>query len=321
MTGLPSVDRVTLSHDTSTRTGGLRLVLASQVCVQFGAAVAAGLFPRAGALGVVSLRLGLAALVLLAVCRPALRGHGRAGWTVIVGFGAALATMNSLFYEAIARIPLGAAVTFEVLGPLALTVVTSRRPLSWVWAGLALAGVVLLGRDGLHDLDPLGVACALGAGATWACYIVLSQRTGDRFGGLDGLALAMAVGAALALPPGVFTAGATLVEPAVLGIGAAVALLSSLLPYSLELLALRRMRAATFAILMSLAPAIAATAGVVVLGQSLGVLTVVAIGLVVAASAGAVASAQRPAGSPSWLYAYLGRAVGLASHFARERTT
>lgn len=259
---------------------------------QFGAAVAALLFPEAGAAGMVSLRLALSALLLLAFCRPAVRGYKRADWGVIVCFGLAVGTMNLLFYQAIDRIPLGPAVTLEVLGPLTLSVLTARRKISWLWAGLALGGVALLGRGGFAELNAAGVAFALGAGAMWAAYIIFSARTGSRFPKVDGLALALTLGAVLSLPFGVVDAGATLVEPRILLLGASVAVLSSVLPYSLELLALRRMPAPTFAVLLSLAPAIAATAGFVVLGQSLTPVEAVAIALVIAASAGAVRTSE-----------------------------
>lgn len=268
--------------------GPVGLVLAGGISVQFGGALAVTLMPRAGALGVVALRLLVAAVVLLLVCRPRLRGHSRADWGTVVAFGVAMAGMNGLFYEAVARIPLGPAVTLEVLGPLALSVLTSRRALNLVWAGLALAGVFLLSGGGFGGLDPVGVVFALGAGAMWATYITFSARTGRRFPQADGLALAMAVGAVLFLPLGVAEAGSRLIDPVTVGLGAAVALLSSVLPYTLELLALRRLPAPTFAIMMSLEPAIAATAGFLVLGQALSPVEAVAIALVIAASMGAV---------------------------------
>jgi inner membrane transporter RhtA len=276
--------------------GPVGLVLAGGISVQFGGALAVTLMPRAGALGVVALRLLVAAVVLLVVCRPRLRGHSRADWGTVVVFGAAMAAMNGLFYQSLDRIPLGPAVTLEVLGPLALSVVASRRALNLVWAALALAGVFLLsGGGGGHGesggfgaLDPAGVAFALGAGAMWAAYIVFSARTGRRFPQADGLALAMAVGALLFLPLGLVESGAKLADPVTLGLGAAVAMLSSVLPYTLELLALRRLPASTFAILMSLEPAIAATAGFLILDQALTTVQAAAIALVVAASMGAV---------------------------------
>ncbi|WP_445185845.1 EamA family transporter [Pseudonocardia sp. Cha107L01] len=268
--------------------GAVGLVLGGALSVQFGAAVAALLFPRAGVSGVVTLRLVIAAAVLLAVCRPRPRGYGRRDWLLIGGFGTALAGMNTLIYEAIDRIPLGAAVTLEVLGPLALSVIAGGRPTRWLWGLLALCGVVLLQGGGVHGLDLGGVGFALGASVMWAAYILLSARTGRRFPRADGLALAMTAAAVLTLPLGVATAGSALFDPVTLGLGAAVAGLSSVLPYTLELLALRRMPTSTFAVLVSLGPAIAAVAGLLVLGQSLAAGQVAAIVLVVAASAGAV---------------------------------
>ncbi|MFD7166916.1 EamA family transporter [Streptomyces violascens] len=268
--------------------GPVALVVAGGISVQFGAAVAVTLMPRAGAAGVVTLRLVAAALVLMLVCRPKLRGHSRADWGTVVAFGVAMAGMNGLFYQAVDRIPLGVAVTLEVLGPLALSVFASRRLVNVLWAALALAGVVLLGGGGFGSLDAVGVAYALGAGACWAVYILFSARTGRRFPQADGLALAMAVAAVLFLPIGIAQAGGKLLVPTTMALGAAVAVLSSVLPYTLELLALRRLPASTFAILMSLEPAIAATAGFLILGQALSWPQALAIGLVIGASMGAV---------------------------------
>ncbi|MGP3735177.1 EamA family transporter [Streptomyces sp. GDS52] len=268
--------------------GPVGLVLAGGISVQFGGALAVTLMPRAGALGVVTLRLLVAAVVLLLVCRPRLRGHSRADWTTVIVFGLAMAGMNGLFYQSVARIPLGTAVTLEVLGPLALSVLASRRAINFVWAGLALAGVALLGGGGFGSLDPVGAAYALGAGVMWAAYIIFSARTGRRFPQADGLALAMGVAALVFLPLGIAESGTKLLDPTVLGLGAAIAVLSSVLPYTLELLALRRLPASTFAILMSLEPAIAAAAGFLILSQALTLTEAAAIALVIAASMGAV---------------------------------
>ncbi|WP_282694827.1 EamA family transporter [Streptomyces sp. CC208A] len=272
----------------SRRLGPVALVVAGGLSVQFGAALAVLLMPRAGALGVVTLRLALAALVLLAVCRPKVRGYGRADWGTVVAFGTAMAGMNVLFYQSVDRIPLGAAVTLEVLGPLILSVVVSRRLVNLLWAGLALGGVALLGGGGFDRLDPLGAGFALAAGAMWATYIVFSARTGRRFPQADGLALAMAFGAVLTLPFGIAEAGGALLVPSTVALGLGVALLSSVLPYTLELLALRSLPAPTFAVLMSLEPAIAAGAGFLVLHQVLSVTDALAIALVIGASIGAV---------------------------------
>ncbi|MEV6192586.1 EamA family transporter [Streptomyces sp. NPDC051920] len=268
--------------------GPVGLVLAGGISVQFGGALAVTLMPRAGALGVVTLRLLAAAVILLLFCRPRLRGHSRTDWGTVVVFGIAMGAMNGLFYESVARIPLGAAVTLEVLGPLALSVFASRRAVNAVWAGLALCGVFLLSGGGFGSLDPLGVAFALGAGAMWAAYIVFSARTGRRFPQADGLALAMAVAALLFLPLGIAESGTRLLDPTTVALGSAVAVLSSVLPYTLELLALRRLPASTFAILMSLEPAIAATAGFLILDQALTATQAAAIALVIGASMGAV---------------------------------
>jgi inner membrane transporter RhtA len=263
-------------------------VLAGGISVQFGGALAVSLMPRTGALGVVTLRLLVAALVLLVVCRPRVRGHSRTDWGTVIVFGITMAAMNGLFYQSIARIPLGPAVTLEVLGPLTLSVLASRRLVNVVWAGLALAGVFLLSGEGFGDLDPLGVVFALAAGAMWAAYIVFSARTGRRFPQADGLALAMVVAAVLFLPLGAVESGTRLLDPVTIALGGAVAILSSVLPYTLELLALRRLPASTFAIMMSLEPAIAATAGFLILDQSLSATQSLAIALVIAASMGAV---------------------------------
>ncbi|MET9436157.1 EamA family transporter [Streptomyces sp. NPDC006551] len=281
------------------RLGPVALVVAGGLSVQFGSALAVLLMPRAGALGVVTLRLVLAAAVLLIVCRPKVRGYGRADWGTVVAFGTAMAGMNILFYQAADRIPLGAAVTLEVLGPLALSVVASRRLVNLLWAGLALGGVVLLSGGGFDRLDPVGAAFALAAGAMWATYIVFSARTGRRFPQADGLALAMAFGAVLSLPLGLAEAGDKLFVPSTIGLGLAVALMSSVLPYTLELLALRRLPAPTFAILMSLEPAIAATAGFLLLSQALAVTDALAIALVIAASMGAVRTQMKRAEAPA----------------------
>ncbi|WP_394553304.1 DMT family transporter [Agromyces sp. MMS24-JH15] len=273
--------------------GATALVVIGLACQEVGASIAVLLFPTAGPIGMVTLRLGFSAIVLLLLARPRLRGHGASAWGTVAAFGLALALMNALFYLSIERIPLGAAVTIEVLGPLALSVATNRRWSAVVWAGLAAAGVLLLGQGSFGHLDPVGVVLAAGAGATWAAYILLSARTGRSFAGLDGLAIAMAIGALAMLPFGVWTTGAVLIRPDVLALGLAVALLSSTIPYALELIALRRLPASTFAILMSLAPAMAAVAGLILLGQSFTWVGALAVALVIAASIGAVLTAAR----------------------------
>ncbi|SDO27485.1 inner membrane transporter RhtA [Nakamurella panacisegetis] len=272
------------------KAGAIGLFLGGAFSVQFGAGVAVLLFPKAGPLGTVTLRLVVSAVLMLAVCRPSLRERNRGDWLTVLGFGAALAGMNGLFYQAIDRIPLGAAVTLEVLGPLALSVITNRRLISWLWAGLALAGVVLLS-DGLTGLNLPGVLFALGTGVFWAAYVLLSGRTGARFSGADGLALSLGVAAVLILPFGLLTAGSVLLHPDVFGPGAAVAVLSSMIPYTLELFALRTLSASTFSVLLALAPAVAAVSGFLILGQALTVRDLVAMALVIVAGAGAVLTA------------------------------
>ncbi|GAA2993910.1 inner membrane transporter RhtA [Actinokineospora diospyrosa] len=271
---------------------GVGMVLGALVAQMIGAALAARLFPQAGAAGMVALRLGLGAVLLCLVCRPKVRGYSRADWLVVLAFGAVLACMNMCFYQAIARIPLGAAVALEVLGPLTLSVVAAKRASSWMWAALAAGGVALLGRGGFDRLDPIGVGFVLVAGVLWACYILLAARSGSRFPKADGLALALAVSAAFSLPIGLADAGARLFNPVVLALGVAVAVLASVLPYTLELLALRKLTPSTFAVLTSLAPALAAAAGFFLLDQTLALTDIAAIGLVVAACAGAVRTAS-----------------------------
>lgn len=275
--------------------GAVGLVAFGLVCQEVGASFAVLLFPAIGAIGMVSIRLAFSAIVLLAVARPRLLGHTRQDWLTVIAFGAVLALMNAVFYEALARVPLGATITIEVLGPLVLSVVISRRASSWFWAVLAFVGVALLGRGSFGVLDPVGVAFAFGAAATWAAYILLSSRTGGRFPRLDGLAIAMAIGAMITAPFGIATAGPAILRPGILLLGAAVALLSSTIPYALELVALRRLPSSTFSILMSLSPAIATAAGLVILGQRFTWLAFVAIAFVIAASVGAVLSAARAA--------------------------
>jgi len=271
------------------------LVLVGLACQEVGASFAVMLFPQTGPLGIVMLRLVFSAALLLLIARPRVRGHSAADWRSVVAFGLVLATMNGLFYLALERLPLGVTVTIEVLGPLTLSILTATGLARWLWAGLALAGVVALGAGGWERLDPLGVAFALGAAVSWALYILASARVGRAFPRLDGLALAMAIGAAIALPFGIVQAGAVLVRIDILALGAAVAVLSSTVPYALELIALRRLPASAFAILMSLGPATASTAGFLLLGQHLSWLEVGGIALVIAASIGAVRAAARRA--------------------------
>ncbi len=266
------------------------LVVTGMISLQVGAAFAKQLFALAGATGVSALRLVFAAVVLLVVWRPSLRMDRRT-LLVVAGYGTVLAAMNMSIYQAFERIPLGVAVTIEFLGPLSVAVFGSRRKLDVVWALLAGLGVVLLARVA-GGLDPIGVGFALLAGAFWAGYILMGAKLGDRTTGGSGLALGMSFGALVALPFGVVGSGAMLLQPQVLAIGLLVALMSSVIPYSLELEALRRMPPRVFGVLMSMEPAVAALAGLVVLHEALGGVQWLAVACVVVASIGATRSAR-----------------------------
>ena len=263
------------------------LVLGAIASVQTGAALAKGLFDDAGPAGTVLLRVAFAAVVLWLVWRPRPSTHSRRDLVLAAAFGITLAGMNLAFYEALDRIPLGVAVTLEFVGPLGVAVASTRRALDALWVALAAAGIVLLADLGGGSVDAAGIALALLAGAFWAAYILVNERVGRAFPGGGGLALAMALAAVLLLPGGVTAAGDALLDPRVLAIGAAVAMLSSAIPYSLELEALRRIPAGVFGVLMSLEPAVAALAGLAILGEVLGAREWAGIALVVAASAGA----------------------------------
>ncbi|MGA6163174.1 EamA family transporter [Amycolatopsis magusensis] len=263
-------------------------VLIGIVSVQVGAAFAKQLFAITGPAGTVTLRLFFAAVVLLLVWRPALR-MGRRAVPVVLGYGLVLAAMNIFFYQAIARIPLGIAVTIEFLGPLGVALAGSRRWRDAIWALLAAGGVILLSET-RGDLSMLGMAFALAAGLCWGAYILLGAALGNSTSEGNGLALAMAFGALVAMPTGILETGTGLLDPWVLFIGLMVALLSSVIPYSLELEALRKIPPRVFGILMSLEPAVAAVAGLIVLGEALHVPQWLAICCVVAASIGATRS-------------------------------
>jgi inner membrane transporter RhtA len=268
---------------TGDRGEGIALVIAAVTSLQFGAGFAVTLFDEVGPGGAAFLRLAIAALVLLAIWRPRVRGRPAADVRLAAAFGITLGLMNLCIYEAMDRIPLGIAVTIEFWGPLAVAVAGSRRALDLLWVVLAATGIVLLADPGGESLDATGIAYALAAGALWVGYILLSVRTGRVFPGGTGLAIAMVFGALVALPAGI---GADLLAPEMLAAGAVVALASSVIPYSLELEALRRLPARVFGVLMSLEPAVAALAGLIVLDQALGGREWLAIGLVVVASAG-----------------------------------
>lgn len=292
----PTLDVVVRPLPAAANVPAPLLVLGGVVSVQFGGALAATLVPEIGAGGSVLLRIAIAASILFLVVRPSLRGHDRRGWLTVVAFGVALGLMNWSFYGSLAHLPLGVAVTVEFLGPLVLTTVLSRRPIDFVAVVAAGAGVLLISEAftaPLSELSWVGLALAAAAGACWAAYIVLSGLTGAAFKNLDGLAIALVVSAVVVLPAGLLSNDLWTREHLLKGLGLAV--LSSLLPYSLELLALRRLSAAVFGILLSVEPAVAALAGLVVLHQTLAVLQVLGIALVVLASA-VVMGLRRPDG-------------------------
>jgi inner membrane transporter RhtA len=255
--------------------------------VQFGSALATTLFARIGPGGAVLLRLLTASVILMIIFRPRVRTRTRRELLLAALFGLVLAAMNLTFYHAIQRIPLGLAVTIEFIGPLAVAVAGSRQRVDLVWVGLAAAGILALTHGDAHGLDTLGVVLALLAGCMWGTYILVNARVGRAFESGTGLALAMCVATILALPAGVIEGGAHLIQPRSLVLGAAVGILSSAIPYSFEMEALRRMATSVFGVLMSLEPAMAALAGFLVLGQGLSGRELAGVALVVVASVGA----------------------------------
>jgi inner membrane transporter RhtA len=265
-------------------------VVVAMLSAQLGASLAKLLFATLGPFATVSLRMLFAALVLLAIWRPAIRDRSRADLLAALALGLTLAGLSLSFYAALERIPLGVAMTLEFAGPLGVAIVGSRRRLDLLWGALAAAGILVLSPIG-GTVDPLGAALALLAGAFWAANILLSARIGRTMPGGSGLALAMGV-AALVTLPFVATAGPALADPALLAAALGVGLLSSVIPFSLELEALRRIPVRVFGVLMSLEPAIAVLVGLVVLGEALGTRELVAVALVVAASVGAVGMAR-----------------------------
>ncbi len=286
-TGSPIVTRVgTGLRDAAGTIPPPGLVLLAIGSYQLGAAIAKGLFATLGPGGAVFLRVGFAAIVLLALGRPRLRGHDRPACTAAILFGLALAGMNFAFFAALDRIPLGTAVTLEFVGPLGVAIVGSRRRLDLLWVVLATAGLAALAPWGGSGLDPVGVALALFAGCFWAGYILLGVRVGRVFERGTGLALAMGVAAIVLTPVGIISGGMNILHPKLLVAGLGVALLSSVVPYSLELEALRRMPASVFAILLSSDPAIAALVGFLALGETLGLRALGAIAFVTAAAVG-----------------------------------
>lgn len=263
------------------------MVMGAVASVQLGSAIAKHLFHSLGPSGAVFLRVGFGAIVLLLVWRPRLRSYRRSDLVLAILFGLTLAAMNFSFYASLNRIPLGIAVTFEFVGPLGVAIAGSRRTLDVVWVVLAAAGIALLTPWGGLHLDTLGLLLALLAGAFWAAYIILNARIGQAFKGGAGLTIAMVVATALLAPVGLIGAGRSLLDARFLLVGVAVALFSSVIPYSLELEALRHLPTRVFGVLMSTEPAMAAIMGFLVLGEVLRLRSIVAILFVTLASVGA----------------------------------
>lgn len=275
---------------------GVLLVIGSCFSLQFGAALASELFPHLGPWGATTLRLGLAALILLAITRPAVSRWNREAWIGVLLLGVSLGGMNGFFFASIERLPLAVAVAFEFTGPLVLAAVLSRTRRDMLWVGLAALGMVLLGVEsalGAESLDPLGIAFALVAGAFWAAYILYTARVGQQVPGVGGLAVAMAIAAAVSLVAGAPGALRAVHHPELAGFILGVALLSSVIPYSLELVALRRLSKPTFSVLLSLEPVVAAIVAWMMLDQTFGWLRAFAITLVVVASIGTTRNAVR----------------------------
>jgi inner membrane transporter RhtA len=275
---------------------GVALVIGSCLSLPFGAAVAAQLFPVLGPWGVTSLRVAIAAILLVVIVRPKPGKWTRPQWLAAVLFGVSLAAMNGFFYAAIDRIPLGPAVAIEFLGPLVLAAVLTRRLGDFAWVGVALLGMVVLGIDGLigaEPLDPLGVVFILIAAGFWVMYIRMSARVGALIPGSSGLAMGLLVAAVLLIPVGIPAASTVAMDPQLLLLAAITAVLSSVIPYSFELAALRRLPQRVFGVLLSLEPAFATLAGWLILGQDATPLRLLAIALVIAASVGTTLGVRR----------------------------
>jgi inner membrane transporter RhtA len=269
------------------------MVIGSCISLQVGAALASRLFEVAGASATTLLRLTMAAAVLILTVRPAVRGWTASQWRHVALLGVCMAGMNGFFYASIARIPLGAAVTIEFLGPLALAAVLTRRGRDWLWVLLAVGGVAMLGLGevGGTALDTTGVVFSAVAGIFWALYIVTATAVGKALPGRDGLAVAVGVGAMLLLPLGAAGTTAVLASPGAIALALATGVLASVIPYSQEIAALRRIPTSTFGILLSIEPAIAAVAGWLLLSQHMGLPGIVGVLVVVAASIGSTVSA------------------------------
>jgi inner membrane transporter RhtA len=269
------------------------LVFLAMLSVQFGAAFAKDLFPVIGAPGAVFLRLTFAAIILLLVWRPRLLGYTRKEYILIVLFGLTIASMNGFYYASLVRLPLGIATTLEFVGPLGVSLVSSRRLPDILWTLFAAAGVILLAPIKGANIDPLGVLLALSAGGCWAAYILLNVRVGQTFAGGTGLALGMAVAAIAFAPFGLPSIGAAWHNPSIFLIGLGVAILSTVIPFSLELEALRRVSARAMGILLSMEPVLGALVGLILLGETVALRAIIAMVLIVIASGGVSLSGKR----------------------------
>lgn len=273
------------------------LLLIAMSSLQIGASIASQLFPVIGAPGTTSIRLILAATLLLIFLRPWRQPVTRKAWKAIIIYGTALGVMNFLFYQALVSVPLGIVVALEFTGPLAVALFTSRKRRDLIWIGLAIIGLAILlwpDKSARHGIDPYGAACALGAGVCWALYILFGQKAGSG-NGTQSAALGIMVAAIVVAPIGMIDAGMAIFSPDVLPLALAVAVLSTALPYTLEMMSLSRMPTHVFGTLMSIEPAVGALAGLLFLGQQLTLLQWLAIGTVVVASAGITLSNARPA--------------------------
>jgi len=269
-------------------------ILLAVFSVQGGATIAKGLFPVIGAAGTTAVRIGLSALILLTVFRPPVHRLTAAQWRAVVPYGVSIGVMNLVFYQALVRIPLGLAVTLEFVGPLGVAIVSSRRARDGVWVALAAIGIALITPwQAASNIDPLGVAIALGAGGCWAAYIVLGGRVSRVLTGGVAVAAGMSIATLTVLPFAVAGGGLVSFVPRLYAAGVALAVLSSALPFTLEMHALGALPGRTFSILMSLEPAVAALCGLVLLGEHLTTSQWLAVGLVIAASVGATVTAHQ----------------------------
>jgi inner membrane transporter RhtA len=264
-------------------------LLGAMVSLCAGTSFAKSLFPLVGAQGTSAYRVGFSAIVLCLIWRPWRTPMARKDLLAVVTYGAVMGAMNLCFYMALRTIPLGLAIAIEFTGPLSLAMIHARKPVHFLWIALAVAGLALLLPlgDASLNLDPVGVAYAAAAAVFWALYIVAGQRTGHLHGGRS-VALGMATAAVVVAPFGLATAGAALLNPTALGLGLVVALVSSALPYSLEMVALRGISKRSFGVMLSLEPAVGALAGLLLLGEQLVARQGLAIAFVIAASVGTV---------------------------------